>query len=443
MPKKEISLREAVALGIGGMVGGGIFSVLGLSVQMAGHASYLAFLVGGAIAGITGYSYAKLGVRYESEGGSFTYLEKAFRGDYFPTFGGWLLLLGYIATLSLYAFAFGAYGASFFADLPYQGIIQHLFASLVLIVFVGINLIGVKEAGVSEDLIVGVKLAILILFTAAGLFFINRTNLLPVFNTGISGALMGAALIFVAYEGFELIPNSVKEMQDPARTLPRAIYTAIGVVTVLYVLVALVAVGNLPAAQLIKSKEYALAVAAKPFLGQAGFSLIAIAALLSTASAINATLFGTARLGAVMATERDLPRLFSFREKTKDIPWGSLVALGAITLIFVNVGSLTDIASVSSMVFLTIFLLVNLANARLHRETASSTVISGLGAVFCLIALVVLGVYLYSYTRASLMLGVGLYAAVGGLSALFTKKAHRKTKKENRKKQCLRRSLYR
>lgn len=419
---KEIGLREAVAMGIGGMIGGGIFSVLGLSVQMAGHASYIAFLIGGVIAAITGYSYAKLGVKYESEGGSFTYLEKAFRGNYLPTFGGWLLLFGYIATLSLYAFAFGAYGASLFAS--HLWILQHIFSSLVLITFIAINLIGAREAGISEDLIVGVKLAILILFTIAGIFFIKSSNLLPVFNTGISGTLMGAALIFVAYEGFELIPNSVKEMKDPAKTLPRAIYIAIGTVIVLYVLVALVAVGNLPGAQLVHSKEYALAVAARPFLGKAGFVLIAIAALLSTASAINATLFGTARLGAVMATDNDLPKMFSLREKRKDVPWASLAVLGAVTLIFVNIGSLTAIASTSSMIFLTIFFLVNLSNARLHRETGSSLLASGLGAILCLIALITLGVYLYLHNSSSLVLAVALYGIVGLLSMLFTKEVH-------------------
>jgi len=424
MMAKEIRLKEAVSLGIGGMVGGGIFSVLGLAAQMAGHASFLAFLIGGVIAAITGYSYAKLGVRYESEGGSFTYLEKAFRGNYLPTFGGWLLLVGYIAALSLYAFAFGAYGASFFAGLPYQGILQHLFSSLVIIVFVAINLIGAKEAGITEDLIVGVKLTILILFTIAGLLFIQRGNLLPVFDRGFSGTLMGAALIFVAYEGFELIPNSVKEMKDPQKTLPRAIYISIGVVAVLYVLVALVSVGNLPVAQLVKSKEYALAVAARPFLGQAGFVLIAIAALLSTASAINATLFGTARLGAVMATERDLPKMFSLRERVRDVPWASLIALGIVTLIFVNIGSLTAIASASSLIFLTIFLLANLANARLHRATASSSPISVLGAALCFIAIVILSVYLLLHSPSSFLLALGLYVAVALLSGLFTKEVH-------------------
>jgi len=426
--KRTIGLREAVAMGIGGMIGGGIFSVLGLSVEMAGHSSYLAFLVGGLLAGVTGYSYTKLGVAYESEGGSFTYLEKAFSGNLLPTFGGYLLLAGYIATLSLYAFAFGAYGASLFSSQSW--LLRHVLASAVIVAFVGVNLAGAKEAGVSEDIIVAVKLTILVLFTVAGLVFIDRSNLVPVFDTGISGTLMGAALIFVAYEGFELIPNSVKEMKDPGRTLPRSIAIAIGSVAVLYVLVALVSVGNLPLSQLLKSKDYALAVAARPFLGQAGFVLIGVAAVLSTASAINATLFGTARLGAVMATDRDLPRMFSLREKTKDVPWVSLVFLGGITLLFVNAGSLTNIASASSMVFLTIFLLVNLANARLAKKTGSSVVLSGTGALFCLVALGVLAAYLYRHALSSLILVAGVFVAVGLLSVLFTKEAHRGTSSE-------------
>ncbi len=418
---REIHLKEAVALGIGGMIGGGIFSVLGLSVQMAGHASYIAFAGGGIVAALTGYSYAKLGVRYESEGGSFTYLEKAFSSNYLATFGGWLLLAGYIATLSLYAFAFGAYGASFFAATPYHQLLLHLFATLVIAVFVGINLLGAKEAGVTEDLIVGVKLSILILFTGVGIFFVKGGNLFPVLDKGVAGTLMGAALIFVAYEGFELIPNSVNEMVHPEKTLPRAIYIAIGSVTVIYVLVALVAVGNLSVGQLVASKEYALAVAARPFMGQAGFVIIAIAALLSTASAINATLFGTARLGAVMATERDLPRMFSLRERTKDVPWASLIALGIVTIVFVNVGSLTAIASTSSAIFLTIFMLANIAHVRLHKTTGGSPIVSGTGAVACAAALITLGIYLFINARTSLILALAIYAVIALTARVFIK----------------------
>ncbi len=150
---------------------------------------------------------------------------------------------------------------------------------------------------------------------------------MPVFNLGKTGVLMGATLIFVAYEGFELIPNAVNEMENPAQNLGRAILISILITTVIYILVSLVAVGNLLPSDISKYKEYALAAAAEPFLGKFGFMLIGLGALLSTASAINATLFGTARLGMVMAQESEFPDVFSHKERTKDTPYVSLIVM--------------------------------------------------------------------------------------------------------------------
>lgn len=308
-------------MGVGGMIGGGIFSVLGLAIAQAGHAAPLAFALGGLVALITGMAYGRLGLRYQSDGGSFTYLEKAFRHPNIAGIGGWLLLAGYIGTLSLYAYTFGAYGAAMLNPGGQANpAMHHLLESLILLTFLGINLYGVKASGTTELLIVTVKVLILLLFAIIGLFFVKADHLLPVFNQGQLGVLMGAALIFVAYEGFELIPNAVNEMEDPGRNLVRGIFWSIGITIVVYVLVSLVAVGNLTPDEIHRYGEYALAVAAKPFLGQAGFLLIGLAALFSTASAINATLFGTARLGKIMAEERELPAAFAFVRRSKDIP---------------------------------------------------------------------------------------------------------------------------
>ncbi len=187
---------------------------------------------------------------------------------------------------------------------------------------------------------------------------------------------MGAALIFVAYEGFELIPNAVNEMKNPARNLRKAILISVIVTTAIYILVSLVALGNLLASEISKYKEYALAVAAKPFLGKSGFMLIGLGALLSTASAINATLFGTARLGMAMAQESELPKVFSHKERTKDIPYVSLIFISALTLLFVNTTNLTIISSFASSTFLLIFTVINLSAIRLRKKIGISIYIS-------------------------------------------------------------------
>lgn len=381
-------------MGVGGMVGGGIFSVLGLSVALAGHAAPIAFGLGGIIALLTGFSYARLGLAFRSDGGSFTYLEHAFRHKNISGIGGWLLLTGYVGTLALYAYTFGVYGTAMFGENVHGPAMHHLLESMVLLIFLGVNLYGVKAAGTSEDVIVLIKVLILSLFAVVGFFYIKPDHLRPVFNLGKTGVLTGAALIFVAYEGFELIPNAVNEMQNSERDLHRAILISVIVTAAIYILVSLVAVGNLLPSEISQYKEYALAVAAKPFLGKSGFMLIGLGALLSTASAINATLFGTARLGMVMAQESELPKVFSHKERTKDIPYVSLIFIGAMTLLFVNTTNLTIISSFASSTFLLIFAAINLSALRLRKKIGINIFIPLAALLLSLASWAILIVYL-------------------------------------------------
>jgi len=399
---EKLGLKELVAMGVGGMVGGGIFSVLGLAVGVAGHAAPIAFVLGGIIALLTGFSYAKLGLMFQSDGGSFTYLEHAFKHRNIAGIGGWLLVAGYVGTMALYSYTFGVYGTAMFGENTHGIAIHHFLQSMILLVFLGINLYGVKAAGKSEDVIVMVKVLILSLFAVIGFIYVKTDRLLPFFNQGGTGVLMGAALIFVAYEGFELIPNAVREMKNPDRDLPRAIFISIVITTVIYILVATVAVGNLSSSDIARYKEYALAVAAKPFLGRAGFMLIGLAALLSTASAINATLFGTARLAMVMAKDKELPRVFAHKERLKDIPWVSLVFITAVTIVFVNTSDLTVISAFASSTFLLIFASINLSAFRLGSKINIGSKIPFTGFALTTVSWVVLIVYLWQTSRQSL-----------------------------------------
>lgn len=422
-PVEELlSLKEIIAMGVGGMVGGGIFSVLGLAIAQAGHAAPIAFTIGGIIALLTGLSYARLGVTFRSDGGSFTYLEHAFRHPNISGMGGWLLLVGYVGTMALYAYTFGVYGSAMLGSGTHGGVVHHLLESLILLSFLGVNLFGVKASGTSELIIVTIKMLILLLFGVIGLFYAKPDHLLPVFNLGYGGVIMGAALIFVAYEGFELIPNAANEMVDPEHNLHRGIIWSIAITLVVYILVSLVAVGNLQPAEVIKYKEYALAVAAKPFLGQAGFLLIGIAALFSTASAINATLFGTARLGMVMATEKALPAVFAFRRKENNIPWVSLVAVTLLTIVFVNLADLTIISAFASSTFLLIFTAINLSALRLRSRINSGMTTAWIGLTCTLGSWLGLMVYLFQANRTSLYWIGGLYLAVICAELLFSRR---------------------
>ena len=419
----KLGLKELIAMGVGGMVGGGIFSVLGLSANLSGHAAPIAFLIGGIIALLTGWSYSKLGLSFRDEGGSFTYLEKAFTHQNIAALGGWLLIVGYMGTLSLYAYTFGVYGSGMFADTIHQKAIGHLLESGIILIFLGVNLYGVKAAGHTEDIIVIIKVVILFLFAAIGLFHIKSDHIFPLFNTGEIGVLMGAALIFVAYEGFELIPNAVNEMKDPQNNLPKGIMYSIAITIIIYILVSLVAIGNLTPDEIIKYKEDALAIAAKPFLGNAGFMLISIGAILSTASAINATLFGTARLGKVMAQQKALPKLFSMRERTKNIPWASLTIISIITILFVNLGDLTIISAFSSSSFLLIFASINFSAYKISKEIDIASYIPLIALFLSLLSWFILIYYLLEHSKETLY-WIGLsYICIFILEFIFSKRA--------------------
>jgi len=384
---EKMGYWEVVSIGIGGMVGGGIFAVLGLSVDLTRGGAPIAFLLAGVVALVTSYSYTKLSVAFPSQGGTVAFLDRAFGPGLLTGGTNVLLWISYIVMLSLYAYAFGSYGASMFPDSSHE-LWKHLLITASIIGITGLNLLSARLIGEAEDWIVLTKLLILVLFISVGIWGINGLRLTPSAWSPPLHLVAGGMIIFLAYEGFELIANSAQDVRNPSKTLPRAYYSAVGFVILLYVLIAVVTVGTLPVNEIVDARDYALAEAAKPFLGQTGFFLIAVAAMLSTASAINATLYGSARLSYVIAKDGELPGLLE--KKIWNEPIEGLLITAGVTLFVANVVDLSDISTMGSVGFLLIFAAVNGANAKLARQTSSKGWISFLGIVLCLGALLIL-----------------------------------------------------
>jgi len=382
--KGRLGFWAVVAIGVGGMVGGGIFAVLGLAVQLAHGGTPEAFALAGIVALLTTYSYAKLSVAYPSRGGTVTFLDRAFGAGMLTGSLNVLLWLSYVVMLSLYAFAFGSYGSTFLPA-AWQANGKHVLISLTVILIAGLNLLSAGVIGKAENWIVGLKIAILLFFVGVGFAGIHASRVATGSWSPSIQLAAGGMIIFLAYEGFELIANTAHDVRNVARTLPRAYYTAVGFVLALYVLVSLVTVGNLPVDKIVAAKDFALAEAARPFLGQAGFTLIAIAAMLSTASAINATLYGSARLSYCIARDGELPATLERKVWGKPVE-GVLITAG-LTLFVANAFDLTSISTLGSAGFLLIFAAVNTANALKASHTKSRGWISAVGAVACLVAL--------------------------------------------------------
>jgi len=390
MSQKEgnkIGYWEVVSIGVGGMVGGGIFAVLGLAVQLAHGGTPAAFLVAGVVALITAYSYVKLSVRFPSRGGTVMFLDKAFGVDVITGSANNLLWLSYMVMLALYAYAFGSYGATFFPP-DYQPLLRRILINAGIILPTIINLFNAEVIGKAEDYIVGVKILILLFFVGIGFQGVEVQRLAPQTWSPPLHLVAGGMIIFIAYEGFELIANTAEDVRNQAATLPRAFYSAVIFVILLYICVSAVAVGSLPINKIVAAKDYALAEAAKPFLGSVGFKLIAIAAVLSTLSAINATLYGAARLSFIIAKEGELPAFLE--KKIWNRPVEGLLITTVLSLALVNVGDLTSISTMGSGGFLIIFAAVNGANISLCEQTRSKKWLSWVGLIACVAALLAL-----------------------------------------------------
>ena len=412
----QIGMLAAVSIGIGGMVGACIFSILGVVAHAAGNAMWLAFAIGGVVALLSTYSYARLGAVFPSAGGAVYFLVKGF-GDGILA-GGLNLFMwaGYIISLALYATAFGGYAATFVTATPSPLLLKSLAVASVVVLTL-VNAFGAKLMGRSETLIVAIKVAILVLFAAVGMWFVKPDNLSPALWPEAKSVLFGAGVLFIGYEGFGLVTNAAGDMRDPRKMLPRALYTSVILVIAIYLGVSLTVTGNLTNDQIERAKDYALAEAARPFLGEFGFRLIAIAALFSTASAINATLFGSANVCYMIARDGELPKGLS-RTEWKDATNG-LILTAALVVLVTLFFDLSGIAMMGSAAFLLVYAAVNAGHLRVLDQTGASAIIVWLSLVTCLVMFAILGVYTYQQQPAAIAALVIIAAASFAAEALY------------------------
>ncbi len=414
---RSIGLLGAISIGIGGMVGGGIFAVLGEAVSLAHGATAVAFAIAGLVAILTAYSYAKLSVAYPSEGGTVTFIDKAFGDNILSGSVNLMLWLSYLVTISLYATAFAYYGETFFTQKSVW--LHHGLITAAIIIPALINLVSASFVGKSETVIVILKVSILVLVIVAGASHVDPERMSPEhWGTPLSIVTAGM-IIFVAYEGFELIANSAEDIVKPAKNLPRAFYASVIIVIALYVLISIITVGSVPEAALMKAKDYALAIAAQPSLGHTGFVLVASAALLSTFSAINATIYGNARLGYIIAKYGKLPRSLMDEGKRSGVPFKGVLYTTALSLILANTIDLTQIAIIGSAGFLLIFFLVNVSAYRLHQTIGASRLILLTSSTLAFLALCTLLLHTYRTNPDAVMIFMGFIIISGMFELIY------------------------
>lgn len=389
--KDTIQLKDAIAIGIGGMVGGGIFAVLGLAVSLAKGGTPVAFLFAGIIALFTAYGYSKLSLSYPDRGGTVRFVNEGFGKGIFSGGINNVLWVSYIIMLALYASAFGSYAPNLISITDSKAIDTHIFVSGVILLATLINYYSLKIVGKIESIAVFIKLFILIAFAALGVYglFGNEhvSQLQPSNWENPFLLLTGGMVIFVAYEGFELIANAIPNLKNPKKNVPRAYFISVGFVVLLYIIIAMITVGSLGFDKIAEAKDYVLAAAAKPMIGQLGFTIMTIAALISTFSAINATIYGGSRVSYELAEDDELPD--SFTDQLWNKPIGLFIT-AILTLIAANFLNLESISTSGSAGFLLIFAVVNYTAYKKAKEINASKIITIIGAILCALAFIVL-----------------------------------------------------
>ena len=394
---KKIGLKEAMSIGIGGMVGGGIFAVLGLAVSLAKGGTPIAFLMAGVLALITSYSYVKLSLAYPDRGGTVKFINQGFGRTVFSGGINNLLWFSYIIMLALYASAFGSYAPNLFQLTSNRVLSFHIYASGIVIFATLINYYSIKVVGAIEDYAVIIKLIILLIFSVIGIYGLhNNQNITQLsFQHWESPIHLLAAgmTIFVAYEGFELIANVAPDIKNPKKNIPRAYYFTVIFVILLYIIIAVITVGSLPFKEIATAKDYVLAEAAKPMIGKIGFTIITIAALISTFSAINASLYGGSRVSYEIADDDELPHQLT--GKLWNHPVGLMITT-VMTLILVNTINLESISTAGSVGFILVFTIVNYIGFSLSDAVNGVKIIPLTGLILGFIALIVLIVQQFS-----------------------------------------------
>jgi amino acid transporter len=428
---RSLGYPELVAIALGGMVGGGIFTVLGISVAMIGSLTPIAIAAGGLIALLAAYSYVKLGKYYKDEGASFSFYKRTFPNSHFaPSILGWLVIFGYISTLSLYAYTFASYVISA-TTLAGSEWAKKGMALGVVAVFTGVNLWSVSGMGKLEDIMVYTKLLILLVISGvlmkfgSGNFtgFVSGISV-DMKNAGLLGLVIVSSLTFVAYEGFQLVINATGEMRDPDRNISRGIYTAIALAVLIYIVISVGALLAIPEQDIIANKEFALAAGMGDIAGKAGSYFVILGAVLATSSAISSTLFGASRQMMVVAQNGYLPNALS---KTKRrIPVYSIIAMALFSSVLIIVGGLELILEFGSITFMLVSLLMALANFKIRAKTKSSTLLTALAiAALCAGSGIIL-YYEFTNELKQMLAIIAIYVVLAAGAFIYAKRRDKK-----------------
>ena len=405
--RSYVSTREAAFIGVGSMVGAGIFSLLGAAGAVAGSAVWIAFALAGIVAALQGYSFARLGARYPSAGGMLEYVNKGYGDGIVATTVAWLVFFTNAIVTAMVAVSFGSYAASALALTDPLAV--KAFAAAIVVLMTLLNIAGSTFVAKVQSLIVFVVVGILSLFSLVTILNINPDLLAPSTYPPVRDIVSGVALTFFAFLGFGIVTFTARDLREPASQLPWAMTIAIGIAAAVYIAVSIGVFGTLTVDEVIAAGPTAIAEAAKPVLGQLGFWLMTVTALFATSGATNAGLYPAIGVGNHLASTGQFPPVMA------RLLWGRVhVALlvSAVVILFLAVGrDLSAIANLGSAVALLIFCMITVGHLRIRSDT-------GANLVLLVIALLTAGAALLVFTFTTLITDPTSIVAIVAIVAL-------------------------
>jgi amino acid transporter/nucleotide-binding universal stress UspA family protein len=415
---REMTLMDATMIGVGAMIGAGIFVLTGIAAGVAGPALILAFLLNGFVALLTAMSYAELGSCYHDAGGGYLWVKEGLpRWNGFLS--GWMSWFAHAVACSVYALGFGAYFDHVLRELgtslPQWGFLppHKLLSAGIAILFGYINFRGASETGKIGNLVTMAKIVILVIFIGFGLeILLKRGNwqeaFTPFFANGFGGVIKAMGLTFIAFQGFEVISQCSEELKSPKKNIPRAVFLSLLIVVPIYLLVSMTALGTVrsgtmtPWDYLASYKEIALVEVAKTFFAGGGIMLL-FGGLISTMSALNATIYSSSRVAFAMGRDRNFPAFFSKVHKKNFTPHRAIIVSLVIIVGMAVALPIEDVASAADIMFLLLFLQVNIAMIRLRKRRADLdrgfvTPLFPYLSIVGIAVLLFLAVYMFSYS---------------------------------------------
>jgi amino acid transporter len=377
-PAANLSLLDATMVGMGAMIGAGIFVLTGIAADIAGPAAILVFVLNGIVTTFTGISYAELASAIPKSGGGYAFVREVF-SDLTSFLMGWMLAFAYMIAGALYALGFSSNFIEmvhlYVPGFPGGAVMEIVYALLVVLGLIGLNAVSTAASGGAETIVTIIKIVILLIFAAFGAAAVELSQFTPTF-TAESGALAllpAMGLTFIAFEGYDLITTVTEEVKNPRENIPKAIFISLAATVVIYLLVVFVAIGTLGAEELGVAGETGIARAAEnfmpaiPLLGT-GAALIVFGAVFSTISALNAVVLASSRVIFAMGREDQLPRPLGQISARFGTPLTAVLASAAVMLVSVVFVPIERVGRISSLFFLVSFIVVNWSVIRLRRE---------------------------------------------------------------------------